>query len=373
MRNLFFVGACFFLFNLIAADFPGGDFATEMEAGIADMEKKRIDEDDLKIGGDLTMEYDYRYLDSHHEEAGALSMPHELNLYMDARKKNDIRGYIKGKYLADTKKFTLDEMKMMLNLSHKVFMTLGRQKIKWGAGKFWNPTDFMNINSRDPLSSEDSRSGVDLIKVHVPIGNSNFYMLADLTDADTVKKTKAAMRLEIPFSSSEISISALYKEGEGQKLGVDASVGIGDFDVYAEYAEMDFSEVVLGFVYEIQYSDEDSLNLIGEYFFMERGETETPNYSALLFWGNYHPYHEARHYAMLGLNIPNPGKFNNLNLSIFNIMNIVDSSFITRLEAAITSYTDVVLSPFIGYHYGRNNGEFGFGEQFLDLGFSCKI
>ena len=45
----------------------------------------------------------------------------------------------------------LDQLWVNFDLARTVFVTAGRQHVKWGVGRFWNPTDFLHRAPRDPL------------------------------------------------------------------------------------------------------------------------------------------------------------------------------------------------------------------------------
>jgi len=62
----------------------------------------------------------------------------------------------------------LDQMWLRFDIKHTVFVTAGRQHVRWGTARFWTPTDFLHIQHRNPLDVFDARTGTTMIKVHVP-------------------------------------------------------------------------------------------------------------------------------------------------------------------------------------------------------------
>ena len=69
-----------------------------------------------------------------------------------------------------------------LDVYRTLFITVGQQPIRWGEGRFWNPTDLLNQQARDPLAIFDERLGVGLVKLHLPIEALawNLYAVANL-------------------------------------------------------------------------------------------------------------------------------------------------------------------------------------------------
>ncbi len=79
----------------------------------------------------------------------------------------------------------LDQLWVNFDVDHRAFVTVGRQHVKWGVGKFWNPTDYLHPVKRDPLATFDTRTGTTLVKLHVPWEKRgwNLYAVGLLEDA----------------------------------------------------------------------------------------------------------------------------------------------------------------------------------------------
>src|SRR5690606_19660923 len=127
-------------------------------------------------------------------------------LYLDARPNDDLRFFARARVthrfaapaaatplarLGGTPPETegaLDQLWLKFDVDDVLFVTAGRQPIKWGAGRFWNPTDVLNRARRDPIAVFDERLGVSLVKIHLPLEASgwNFYAIGDFEDASTV-------------------------------------------------------------------------------------------------------------------------------------------------------------------------------------------
>src|SRR6185369_12368961 len=142
----------------------------------------------------------------------------------------------------------LDQMWLRFDLKHTVFVTAGKQHVRWGTARFWTPTDFLHIRKRNPLDVFDARTGTSMVKLHVPweARGWNFYAYA-LTESETTTPTASqvggAARAEVVLGTSEIGLGALVQKGRKPKLAIDASTGIWDFDVYGELALRYGSEI----------------------------------------------------------------------------------------------------------------------------------
>ena len=55
----------------------------------------------------------------------------------------------------------LDQLWVNFDVGGRVFVTAGKQHVKWGVGKFWNPTDYLQPVTRNPLAVFDERVGDD--------------------------------------------------------------------------------------------------------------------------------------------------------------------------------------------------------------------
>lgn len=385
----------------LAEDFPfeSGSADAEFKKGFGDKEgltqkdKDLADEDRLKIGGSLWSELTYVSLDPDGVIDSFFGNQNSLWLYLDSRLKNDIRGYVKVKAIYDPtvnagvlNPFTgdvsrgfvsdLEELKILFNLSKKAFLTVGKQKIKWGSGKFWNATDFLNNDQRNFLYSQDLRSGVSLIKTHVPVGASNFYMVQKLDGADQPEEVKHAFRAEVPFLTAEAAGSVLFSKDRDPVFGLDVSTALWELDAYGEISytastastpNESLTHWVVGLSYDWQYLESDTLQLSLEYFRNGAGVTDTSKYYSIVTGGGYEPFRLSREYGMLMILMQEPGSWNDVSFVVFNLANLTDHSAMTRIETQLTGLQDLTFAFSVGAHYGNGNGEFKFGGQAVDV------
>jgi hypothetical protein len=339
-----------------------------------------------------------------------LSMPNLVDLYLDARPDERVRAYVSGRLRFDPTvgsgdtnalgqpvemtSVLLDQLWLKTDIARTVYLTVGRQRIKWGASRVWNPTDFLNRTKRDPLAFFDERTGVGLLKVHVPIESLgwNLYAVGVVDGADRIEQLGGALRAELVFGPTEFSLSAAAGEGMKTAVGVDVSAGIWDFDVHAELAVTDesggtrwqgplainaasfgdstlpsarkldtwFARVSAGLDYTFRYGDNDLMTLGAEYYFNPLGYEDDSVYPWLLANGAFEPFYLGRHYAAVFWLVPAPGDADDLTLTTSTLANLSDLSFISRVDASIGLHTRLRLEAYVMVHYGQPGGELRF-------------
>ena len=369
-------------------------------------------DDILEIGGRLFLRLNGQTLDGPDPEAlgspapdatrFSISSPSLLDVYLDARPNERVRAYARGRLVYDPTidssspnlfgqtqdklQVRLDQIFVKFDIARTLYVTAGRQQIKWGSGIIWNPSDFVNDSVRNPLTVFDERLGADIIKLHAPFESidANLYAIAILRDANQAKKIAAALRAELVVGPSELSVSALLADGAPTRIAADISAGLWMFDVRVESAlqfgsqrpfyrrngdanpfdsveVIDRSDDVILQVLasaetSIKYSDQDSLVVGFEYLFNDAGYDDPALYAYLLSQGQFVPLFTGRHYAGLYVVASNPGSWNNSTFSLFGIGNLSDRSFNTRLNYSLRFLTYLSFNAFLTHSFG-DNGE----------------
>jgi hypothetical protein len=271
--------------------------------------------------------------------------------------------------------------------------------VRWGTGRFWQPTDDLHPIKRNPLDVFDARAGVTMLKLHVPWEERawNFYGFAVAEDPNaasgTLRTVSGGARAEIVVLGAELGLDVLARRDTKPRFGVDLSTGLGDFDVYADvalrYGE-DFNTVekvapdpammctppgadptdptmqvpvdtvssqfrvvpqsgfktqtVVGANYSRKYNDNDMWLVGAEYFYNQPGYSDTSLYPGLLFNQSNQPqlnfFYTGRHYAALFASLPQPYSWN---------------------KTTFTLLTHLTLEAFGAVHYGSREGEFRLG------------
>jgi hypothetical protein len=406
--------------DMFGGDTPAAPPATPTEAPVVDdVEIKQITNKDiadtigraderLTIGGQIWLQFQASLAEEGEVAEVPLTSPSFADFYADARPNDRIRGYLRVRFVndftvarGDTTAFGsaraaqtigLDQFWLKFDAWKKVFFTVGKQRIRWGTGRFWNPTDFMQSQRLDGLAVFDVRLGVPLVKVHVPIESTgtNLYALANIDAASNPGEIGLGLRAEQVVGSSEVSVSALIRNNQPLKLGADVSAPVGPFDVKLEGAVVrgteagkphwqgEFSatelpteagwddrwipQVVAATEVSVRYSDEDSVSFGAEYFYNGAGYKDASLYPWLLFNSQFSVFYLGQHYlAVYGL-AANPGRLRNTSFVASFLGNLSDRSYVTRADWRVTANSFLNLNTYAQYHFG-DTGEFHYGLQ----------
>jgi len=392
-----------------------------------------LERDILQIGGLLYLRFAYAIQEDTAIEDDRFSLPALLDVYLDARPTDRIRGYVRGRMtydptydaddpdalfaVGDNPDVLLDQLWLKFDIARAVYLTIGKQPAKWGTGHIWNPLDFLQDRHRDPLSFFDERTGVTLVKLHVPVESLawNFYAVAILDRAASLDRIGVAGRAEFVVGPTELALSARWRHEEAPRFGFDFSAGVWDIDFFGEVAlsvgtdaptyegtfdlatfafpkevEHDgevIPQVVVGFSWGIQVSDDDVLYVGGEYFYNHLGYDDADLYPWLLSGAALRPilsagevpqelagladalpsanamefFYTGRHYGALSLIYPNPGDTQSTNLVLTGIGNFSDRTFVVRFDFSTTVLTRLTLETYVNVHLGESGGELKFG------------
>jgi hypothetical protein len=228
----------------------------------------------LQIGGQLYLRA--QTTGRQNDDAWALTAPSLLDVYLDVRPNPRVRGFILGRMSFDPTAppgsatsnqvmngsngafvgasatgFTtfsnlrgptsiLDQMWIRFDVLNYLFVTAGKQHVRWGTGRFWQPTDYLHPIKRNPLDVFDARPGTTMLKLHVPWEERgwNFYGFAVTEDPNeatpTLKQVAGAARAELVILGAELGLDTFVKNGQKPRFGVDLSTGIWELDVYGD-------------------------------------------------------------------------------------------------------------------------------------------
>lgn len=367
-------------------------------------------EDILDIGGLAYLRSTYSYRRKTVAGDEALRMPGFVDVYADARPSERVRFFTKGRlrhdftapadstttvnsfgFAAEQKQAALDQLWLKFDVERRVYVTAGKQPLKWGSGRFWNPTDFLNPVLRDPLAAFDERLGVNLLKVHVPIEayGMNWYAIADLEGAQSPRQLGGALRGEVVVGTAELALSAAARQDRPAYLGFDVSTALWDFDLRLETAVRKNDESLLfrgtldpttlppttpvaftrkndwiaqsvaGVEYAFNYSDQDSANVGVEYFYNDAGYDDASLYPWLLFNGTFRPLYLGKHYGAAYALVAGPGDWNNTTFILSTLGNLSDKSYLGRFDYRVNILTYLNLDTYVNYHFGEV-GEFNY-------------
>lgn len=408
---------------------PAPDISLQqrMAQRLAEHEEKSLD-----LGGSLFSLLQYSLLERGDAGDFPLTQSNLLNVYLDARPNQRLRVYTRGRlYYTPTAsgagpfpaagaagasgggglsalggaqeavRTELDQLWVKFDIAQTLYVTAGRQHLRWGVGRFWFPNDFLFEQRLDPLAILDTRRGADLLKVHLPLESLgwNFYAVANLEGADTARKVGGAGRAEVLWGQTEIGLSAAVQHERPTQLGADISTGIGWFELRAgfslthnlqtpfvrgstnleefeaitlaniltlevpeTYSRADdwIPRALLGAEVDIPYALDDTLYVGAEYFFNDAGSTDPALYPWLILNGAFRPLYTGRHYAAIYLLAPAPGAWNDSTFSLATLANLSDRSVLSRLDYSVHVLTHLRVFAFGSLAWG-NRGELNLG------------
>jgi hypothetical protein len=413
-------------------------------AGLLDRLRGRLEdrEDVVTIGGQLLLQLQYNMLEQGAADEFALRSPNFFDLFVDVRPSERIRAFAQGRlqhdftlgadgplvdggtlaaqnlpeFVPEETRVLLDQLWLKFDAWRRVFFTVGRQRLRWGSGRFFNPTDFVNRQRQNPLALFDQRLGVGLIKVHVPFERegANLYVLADLDDAPTLGQVGGAVRGEVILGPAETALTVAYRDGSGLRGGVDVSAGLWRFDVRGEFSttwgdeaaffagELDLSnpaspalptrvdrsdelliEAMVGADTTFKLAEAGDQLIVGfEYYYNQRGYPNADLYPFLIvaplvdqaaidagqeppFGGvaaTFNPFLIGRHYVAAFASLLGPGRWDDSTFSMSTVGNLSDRSFIVRFDFAQVILTYLSLRAFVNAYVGES-GVFKLGFE----------
>lgn len=320
----------------------------------------------------------------------------------------------------------LDQAWLKFDVDRKVFVTAGKQHEKWGVSRFWNPTDFLSTQKRNPLLPYDLRLGNYMVKLEYPLEakGTNFYAIGLFDNpqpASTLGQMGGALRAETLIGNAEVGIEVVGRGTLSPSYGADISSAIGPFDAYAEVAVVSgstqlFQPVALtpgqdvataftttslsgpavqvsgGLTHDFAWREDREATIGFEYFYNQAGYNDKSVYPALIFTGNYQPFYTGRNYAALYLTAEGPDAEKHTSYTFSTLANLSDDSFISRVDFSWRFLTYLTLDAYVDGHYGEPGGEFNFAlstpaltnggtpippisvpPTFFDLGFSLRV
>jgi len=291
---------------------PVPEKSVENQTGESNINSKTINNEDVvQIGGTLSSEIDYNEISNIPIANTTLSNPNILMMYVDTKLINNsrifgrirtfydptglsggspsslslINPYGTGNGTSDNLQIELQELKISADINEEVFFTIGRQKVKYGAAKFFNPTDFLNSQQYNFFLPSDERTGVDMLKANVPSGISNFTAALLPGNPTSSEKAGGYFREEMAYNNLEnilgngaISLSCFLPKNNPVEAGFDISQAlIGDFDGYFECAltknqqqNLEFTSST-GLDWSVKYGDRDNNYLTTELEYFQTG------------------------------------------------------------------------------------------------------
>lgn len=411
------------------------------KAATSKFESGEVLSDALKVGGNLNLFLQGFWQEGRPFEDGAFSAPALFDLYLDGRPNDRVRGYVGVRLQYDPTRpsgqsqtassatagsasvvgltlaqpqnpaFFVDQLWLRFDIARKVFLTVGRQKVRWGVSRIWYPTDFLNSRPRDALNPFDVRLGVNMVKVHVPVESLgwNFYAYGLMDSVNvgssgiTLGQLGGALRGEFVFGPAEIGVGGVWQQGRRPRYAIDVSSAVGPVDVYAEAAFRDARDFVLfrypddldetnlvqkisqiepyrptgllvqvsgGLSWQFNYTDRNFAVLGVEYFYNPAGYTDPVGYQVKTFGPGFFGVtldpiqniglYGGKHNVAVSLAAPGIPGFDWITVSLSNVVIINDPSAITRLDVIFRVLNYLNVQAFAGVLYGQPGGQVRF-------------
>lgn len=424
-------------------------------------------DDVLRVGGEMLLRVQGAGLEEQSGRDYVFSAPSLLDVYLDARPNDRVRAFVLGRLIYDATlsgstggglassqavsptgglsgsanlsdltaarspaTVALDQLWLRFDIAHRVFVSAGKQHVRWGTARFWMPTDFLHTRKRNPLDIFDARVGTTMLKLHLPIESKawNFYAFGVFENQEatlSLGQIAGAARAELVFGTTELGAGVFYRRLEDPKVAVDLSSGLGPFDLYADVAVLPSDRLdrvgrvampmipnpvdpapwlepetaALGRAVQIvdatypvyrhsgyrvqaaggltfagKYNDSDSYTLGAEYFYNQLGYDDPRVYPGLLL-PHARPLSNAaslfylgQHYAALYVALPGPWSLDRHSFTVSTLGNLSDRSFLTRLDYSFQLLTHLRFDAFVSVRYGEEQGEFRLGIRPIDLG-----
>ena len=387
------------------AEPEGSDLGDARMTGAAKENTELLTRDRTQIGGFFYLRTMGSLAESQKLSDAALGNSTLFETYLDSRVNDRVRAYARGRLTynplanaggastggggqsglgglgmgtasTDEVRASLTQLWLKFDIDRKVFITAGRQFVRWGATRFWNPIDVLNTTRYNPLLFFDDRVGPTMIKAHVPIESLgwNVYAILLAEDAAKLEQLGLALRAEAVFGQVEVGLSTVARKGQDPKIGVDVSAGIWDFDLTGE-ASLWFPQSLdptwqasLGLSWTWAYGEDDSLILGAEYFHNPSGVTSDAvvksfvDYAVATATGTaakapgFMPMYTGKDYVGALAAVMSPGSWTDGMITALTLWNLTDSSGTVQLNVSTRVLTDLTIELYGGASLG--DGEF---------------
>lgn len=410
------------------ADMFGGSATKPAPAPKDAFESGEVKDNPLQIGGKYYQRLVISGAEGRTVGNTPINSPMQFDGFLDAQPNDRVRGFIDARLFYDPNRpatstsgssfqfssistapssltattvsnnpsVVLDQAWVKFDVARTAFITVGKQHVKWGAARFWNPTDFFHTQVRDPLTTSDLRLGNNMVKVAIPFEKqkSALYFLGlfdNPAPASTLSQMGAAVRAETMLFGAEVGAEYVVRGSRTPVIGADLSAPLGPFDIYAEAAlhtgapfpfyqvngsltpGLDISTIISeenrkapyvqasgGINYQFAWMENRVATLGVEYFYNGLGTTDGKAYPALIFFGTFRPFYTGMHYGAAYLMLEGPDAEKRTSYTLSVLSNLSDASVVARLDFSYRVLTYLTLEAFLAGHAGSKGGEFRF-------------
>lgn len=172
--------------------------------------------------------------------AGATGV--ESSAFADLRLSEYKRFHASGSFAYATQTVTdpifyLDEIFVDASIGRKLFFRLGKQRIRWGVGTWFQPSDVLSLAAIDPDDPDAEREGPFAFKTDYPFGlnHATLYLVPPVSGEPS--QFAGAARADVVAGGWEISLAAFARsdiETARPRGMLMFSGALGAFDLYGE-------------------------------------------------------------------------------------------------------------------------------------------
>ena len=320
---------------------------------------------------------------------------------------------------------TIYELFSDFNYDNKLFFRVGKQNAKWGVGYFYSPADFLSLESIDPTDPEAEREGPIAIKMSIPFGLNNLSAFITVPnsifeDSDpSVTDLIIAPVFQILLGDTELTTGLYYQKESAPRGMLTATTAIsnyfGRFSFFGEAVGLYGSDKT--FINEdyttTTYEDklffngtagmmwsktilENSFTAIVQYYYNGEGYDEagadivaTAIDAYTAFSSGSATVEQAgiaasllsseisysdlssrnRHYLAATFAISNLFDNDDLSLSSYTLMNVVDRSGLASVSLSYSILDELTTTLTTQFNYSGNSGEYDSDDFSISLGF----
>ncbi|NQU18423.1 MAG: hypothetical protein HQ564_10230 [Candidatus Saganbacteria bacterium] len=207
--------------------------------------------------------------------SGGIGDLNRLRLKIDVRTSRDLSLHLEPRFyhvissenipitgVSDLDKMIFDKAYIKTHLS-QLSLTYGKQRIAWGTGYIWNPTDIFNPYVLSFAVGQEDETNVEAVRSEISVGEASgidAFILNDSSRSGVRAKTNIGL---FDFSASYVDLS-----GSGFQWGVDFAgefgIGIrGEAIVRYPYNSARYFQGILG----CDYTFENGIYVNSEYFY----------------------------------------------------------------------------------------------------------
>ncbi len=144
-----------------------------------------------------------------------------LGLFDFTFQENNVLDYHNGAKI-ESLSLLVNELYADLNYGDLLYLRLGKQRLKWGAGFVYNPSDPVNP-PKDPTALRAVREGVTALKLELITKRVSLMTFGVLFDA--LGQTGIGSRLSTPLiPNTDLALSAYWSQSESWTAALNASV-----------------------------------------------------------------------------------------------------------------------------------------------------